>query len=213
MYSTLRLNLRILRHSKTSHHLATKHDMNDQVTAAPSAEVSTPGAFRLLDLPAELRDYIYELALTTEDTLYICGGTSHELQQALTQTTRQVRHETLPIFYGRNTFVICRYGSEAARKRWVMAIESHLWLLGDLGFDCILHTGSTRLKQDARGLLRWYGIKESRACTLQLGRRRHVIEDAVAATNAANEKQEGLTRKVLEQVFALLCVKDARSRC
>ncbi|KAK4544940.1 hypothetical protein LTR36_003845 [Oleoguttula mirabilis] len=53
-----------------------------------------------LDLPAELRNDIYHLALT-HDTVTV---TDRLIEPALLSTTRQIRRETLPIFYGANTF-------------------------------------------------------------------------------------------------------------
>lgn len=64
-----------------------------------------------LTLPRELRDHIYELALVDRETTRQHEGAripiragSYSVQPALTKTCRQVREETLVIYYGFNTF-------------------------------------------------------------------------------------------------------------
>ncbi|KAK3648924.1 hypothetical protein LTR22_013149 [Elasticomyces elasticus] len=65
--------------------------------------------FRFLDLSRELRDVIYTYALVTDDPLLVSEACEHidwptGVQPALTRVNRQVRMESLPIFYGDNTF-------------------------------------------------------------------------------------------------------------
>ncbi|KAK5721848.1 hypothetical protein LTR15_006441 [Elasticomyces elasticus] len=65
--------------------------------------------FRFLDLPRELRDVIYTHALMADGPLLVAGPCRHNdwptaAQPALTQTSRQVRVESLPVFYGDNIF-------------------------------------------------------------------------------------------------------------
>lgn len=71
-----------------------------------------------LDLPPELRNVIYELALTHDLPFSIKGiypdyhghGATTTLKRkhlALTQVNRQLRTEALPIFYSSNSFTIC----------------------------------------------------------------------------------------------------------
>lgn len=57
---------------------------------------------RLLELPAELRDRIYELHIT--DIVTNVDGASN--QPPLTLVCRQLRNETLPIFYNKSTFIL-----------------------------------------------------------------------------------------------------------
>lgn len=67
-------------------------------------------------LPAEIRNYIYHLTLRDTETLildfevpdrhgrYLVFGQRHLL--ALTETCRQIRSESLPLFYGINDFFV-----------------------------------------------------------------------------------------------------------
>ena len=96
------------------------------------AESSTQAyTFRFLDLPAEIRNEMYELALTYDEdstnfTVHDRGdfaGYSNAVkgackQPALTRVSRTVRRETLPIFYGENIF-----------KVNVIGLPSHLSLI------------------------------------------------------------------------------------
>lgn len=56
--------------------------------------------FRVLDLPAEIRNMIYELYISDLPSLGQC-----HLQPPLTLASRVLRAETLPIFYGCATFL------------------------------------------------------------------------------------------------------------
>ncbi|KAK3672459.1 hypothetical protein LTR78_007766 [Recurvomyces mirabilis] len=68
---------------------------------------------RLPALPSELRDLIFEYALVCNKPLvtfrldnYQKDSMSEAVQPALTRTNRQIRKETLPIWYGCNRFVL-----------------------------------------------------------------------------------------------------------
>ena len=60
-----------------------------------------------LKLPAEIRNQIYRLVLLSHQKLKI--GTDDALQPDLTKVCRQIRCETLSIFYGNNEFVFDMY--------------------------------------------------------------------------------------------------------
>ena len=61
----------------------------------------------LLELPAELRDYIYELALVNESNIVIDPWDNPKAAQpSLTRVNRKIRDETLPMFYAKNSFEI-----------------------------------------------------------------------------------------------------------
>lgn len=69
-----------------------------------------------LNLPPELRNYIYELVLLRPNSITVASSMDNEaaaqvtlkavLQPALTRTCRQLRVDGLPVFYGGNTFEI-----------------------------------------------------------------------------------------------------------
>lgn len=67
----------------------------------------------LLGLPAEIRNTIYEMALTHDTPIYPMG---HHYQGALTLTCGQIRAESLALYYACNSFVLdnfhytCNYG-------------------------------------------------------------------------------------------------------
>lgn len=67
----------------------------------------------LLGLPPELREIIFELALTEQDTIDIAArkGPSTWHPPPLLQTNRQLRTEALSIYFSRNSFAL------AARNR------------------------------------------------------------------------------------------------
>lgn len=56
---------------------------------------------RLLELPAELRNYIYELVVSEPEIVAIRGCVQ---QPGLTRTKRQIRAETITLYYETNTF-------------------------------------------------------------------------------------------------------------
>ncbi|KAK5113188.1 hypothetical protein LTR85_011006 [Meristemomyces frigidus] len=57
-----------------------------------------------LDLPAELRNIIYMLALPRDAPVHPC--TEERQQPAITMASSQIREESLPLYYAFNTFVI-----------------------------------------------------------------------------------------------------------
>ncbi|KAK5692717.1 hypothetical protein LTR17_025348, partial [Elasticomyces elasticus] len=94
----------------------------------------------LLGLPAELRNHIFELALVSKNarvSIYLQGGhftPPSATQPGISRTNRQLRQETLPIFYGQNAFEIHpsdRPGLLAC-KTWVQAIAAQLELIRTL---------------------------------------------------------------------------------
>jgi len=85
--------------------------------ASQTPDKDAPSA--LLELPAELRNLIYEYTLTAPDRLVLTNDTLPE-QPALTRTCRQIRSECLPMFYEKNQFrYYCRDFSRVAINRWI----------------------------------------------------------------------------------------------
>lgn len=61
--------------------------------------------FRFLDLPAELRDYIYKLVLSESGAVHIDTTKAEKAQYpAIIQISQQIRSEVLPVFYSIKAF-------------------------------------------------------------------------------------------------------------
>lgn len=101
-------------------------------------------SFRLIRLPAELREQIYIFVLhSTQSAINLSTGkpqlsqshNSHSL--ALAQTSRQLRLEILPLFYKLNCFVLqsdhitTHHKDYGFRISWLSALRRWLDLIGD----------------------------------------------------------------------------------
>lgn len=84
--------------------------------------------FRLLDLPGEIRNQIYELVLIQHIpvAVYACCARLQD-PPAITQTSRQLRSETLSLFYQRNRFQFEIFSPEEPNTftPWVNSIGPH----------------------------------------------------------------------------------------
>ena len=88
----------------------------------------------LLELPAEIRTYIFELAIRSDKTVVTFRSDDYQedtLQEAtqpsLTRANRQLRLETLPLFYSLNTFVLHTEGNKASDALgWAQGNEAYL---------------------------------------------------------------------------------------
>ena len=99
--------------------------------------------FRLLRLPAELRNRIYHLAVVNEKPLDIVHHKRYRRakapqQPALASTSKQLREEVLPIFYGGNSFVLDTVGDiiqdfEGVVRAWTKACGSYLPHIKSIG--------------------------------------------------------------------------------
>ena len=79
--------------------------------------------FRFLDLPAELRNRIYNLVFTGCDRVTITPATKHTTgYPAITKISRQIRSEVLPIFYCSTTFELLFRSTSS-----VIAIVAQNW--------------------------------------------------------------------------------------
>ena len=89
---------------------------------------------RLLDLPPEIRDIIYEYSLASEKTVVTFRLDSYQrdsydeaTQPALTMVSRQVRRESLPVYFACNRIALHTEGSKAHdARRWLSCNEDHL---------------------------------------------------------------------------------------
>jgi len=83
-----------------------KRAQYDDVAARPlrrSRRVAYREVFRLNDLPPELRNMIYSIAVRSEDSLELTGNLS-PIAKALSQVSRAVRVESLGIYFSENDF-------------------------------------------------------------------------------------------------------------
>ena len=94
-------------------------------TKTPGTNRSTQKNARrcpLLKLPAELRNKIYRLALTTEGRVYVDKDTFN-IRKALVDTCTQTREETREIFYAENDFTIVMDGFTVWRAvMWLVSL-------------------------------------------------------------------------------------------
>ena len=92
--------------------IATQANKHDTQNDAKSADHSTAmNRCALLLLPAELRGCIWELVVLEENSIDIAmfADPKPGAQPPLTATCWQIRRESLPIFYEKNTFCISTY--------------------------------------------------------------------------------------------------------
>ncbi|GIZ40690.1 hypothetical protein CKM354_000401800 [Cercospora kikuchii] len=87
--------------------------------ATSNPKTSSHGVCRLLKLPAELRDKIYELVLARHAISVVRHGSHH--QPGITRANRQLRDETLLMFYARSTirFGLARELNYQTARSWV----------------------------------------------------------------------------------------------
>lgn len=109
-------------------------------TPVASMSSTMPSENRLLALPAELRVYIYELVVIETHPLkptFMYSKPDDGKQPAVTKVSRQVRAESLPIYYEKNTFrVECYVGSVIeSSQRWLRAIEQNVHIIKTFEFD------------------------------------------------------------------------------
>lgn len=92
-------------------HDAADNEVNILQHHKSSGEVAVPQRIPFTTLPAEIRNHIYELALpSSEKELIVAAPFKDDLmalavQPPITQTTKQLRSEILPMFYSDRTFV------------------------------------------------------------------------------------------------------------
>jgi hypothetical protein len=90
-----------------------KRAQDDDVVSMPlrrSRRVAFRDSFRFNDLPQELRDEIYSMALRNKVSRHLTGksleltGKMTAEARALSQVSRSVRAESMSIYYSENTF-------------------------------------------------------------------------------------------------------------
>lgn len=88
----------------------------------------------LLELPAELREHIFTLAVTSQKPIvtfrldrFQKDSYEQALQPAITGVSRQIRREALPLYYDCNEFIIHTEGQKAEdAHRWLHYNQPHL---------------------------------------------------------------------------------------
>lgn len=93
-----------------------------------------PSRSRLLDLPAELREHIFSLAVTSEKPIvtfrldrFQMESYEQASQPEITKVSRQIRREALPLYYDCNEFIIHTEGEKAEdANRWLHYTQPHL---------------------------------------------------------------------------------------
>ncbi|KAK5693320.1 hypothetical protein LTR17_025103 [Elasticomyces elasticus] len=109
-------------------HTPARHPSQESLPVTSTREQQS----RLLELPAELRTQILELLLIARSSIAVSNSGSRQpckpaTQPAISRTNRQLRHESLPIFYSANTFVL-RYQLLCEWQFKNMLIAAHTWL-------------------------------------------------------------------------------------
>ncbi|KAK3615834.1 hypothetical protein LTR56_026344 [Elasticomyces elasticus] len=107
-----------------------------------TVNLESPGRCRLFELPAELRVVIFTFALTSDKTVvtyhlddYQRDSLEEAIQPPLTAVSRQVRCETLPIWYGCNRFVFHTQTPKVDETRqWLSANAIRLAMLKQVSF-------------------------------------------------------------------------------
>ncbi|KAI6806636.1 hypothetical protein KC332_g1619 [Hortaea werneckii] len=103
----------------------------------PSLSRPKSGRCLLLELPPELRDLIYEYTLQSNPgpNQLVTFKLDHYQRDTLTQAVqppllhlnRQIRQETLPLFYSTQLFILHSEGTKADdARRWLMCNAPHL---------------------------------------------------------------------------------------
>lgn len=101
-----------------------------------------PPRCRLLELPAEIREHIFTFVVVPEQPIvtfrldkFQKESYEEASQPSITRVSRQVRRESLPLFYECNDFIIHTDGDKAEdAERWFHYSQLHLSKLCHLTF-------------------------------------------------------------------------------
>ena len=82
-------------------------DSSPSVTTTPDISIDNNyDRTSFLDLPAELRNRIYQDVLVEDEDVEIQRFAPHVIKPALLRTQKQIREEALPVFWAANTFAV-----------------------------------------------------------------------------------------------------------
>ena len=119
----------------------------------PFAEATTS---RLLELPPELRNYVYELSVVSNTSIVIEPGdkSTRAKQPPLILVNRQIRSEALLIFYAQNTFEFdaSECGFVTAKGHWLQLPPGSFHLLKRVIIRTCCHEASYYLLDLEEGL-------------------------------------------------------------
>ena len=131
-----------------------------QLSALRMASNSTT-ACPLLELPAELRNRIWEQVIVKEGPISLAPASDladgEELetgaQPALSRVCRQIREETLPMFYAHNIFRLHpenmrRYKASRSKKPLLRSLRRHTEKLRRIEIQACQHNNRYRLTVD-----------------------------------------------------------------
>ncbi|KAK5126497.1 hypothetical protein LTR08_004762 [Meristemomyces frigidus] len=117
---------------------------------------------RFWNLSPELRNYVYELVVKEASTIDVTSPEQIAVgQPALTRTCRQIRSESLPLYYGINHFLLdkycynANYGSHRTRPCADHSLDFasyvDMYWTHAIGYDNLRHTNRLTIQSDAYG--------------------------------------------------------------
>ena len=148
-----------------------------------------------LDLPPELRSYIYHLTPDLVpvlfpnnswtqhgpnwsqfgDIVWSHGAPHHPVQPAITATCRQIREETLAVFYGMNRFRISiDFVTRPQVVEWFLMMQHHLHLVRDVkivGFPGEKYVDKMEAMLRGRGFVFAPGVLGFGGCAMGKGKK------------------------------------------
>ncbi|KAK3639154.1 hypothetical protein LTR56_008745 [Elasticomyces elasticus] len=96
----------------------------ERLSMLPTSDSETGTGSYLLDLPPELREMIFTFALVSTDSVDILNIPKNHVA-ALTQTSQQLRAETIKIYYGQNPFKLSiDIDTIPTALKWLRGIEA-----------------------------------------------------------------------------------------
>ncbi|GAB7342093.1 hypothetical protein MBLNU457_g0369t1 [Dothideomycetes sp. NU457] len=116
--------IRIPGHSRFRPHSRTKVDLIERLLRQDKEHAEAP--FRFVDLPAEMRNMIYDLVTVENDKVIAAAA-----QPAIAKTNKQLRSESLAVYYGANRFwletkrVSDPKATSESSIRWTQSIRPH----------------------------------------------------------------------------------------
>lgn len=131
-------------------------DIEHYPFVSPSQEITRLCFF---SLPAEIRNHIYDLSIPSHRTFVIgpWRPNTQRMQPPLTQVCKQIRHETVPMFVAKNTFIM-RASTGSVREESSAVISPIIsGLLRDLEVQICPFTEKYKvaIARDLEGIWTW----------------------------------------------------------